>query len=347
MNTQNNLKTPKLFWWIVTAFLLVPLIVSIVSTIHVITFFELSNFRGLAITLAIAFEIGALSALAGLVALEKINKNVVYFIFIVLSLYQMMGNTYYAYDTISNAMITQPDLIKNWIELFGFSYDVEDLPFAKRMIAIISGAILPIVSLCFLDLSVDYIQKSIGVQLNRPVSKNNILTEENIQPEDQITKQDVEVQPEETPLIDAINEESEKKTEVIAKESEKEEIIESPIEETPFIDEENEISEIIDDKEFEKIVADKKSKLENLKGPYLSLLSFLYKGGEVVKGDELASYINFLNTIPKESFTENQIKSFLTLCNYLNIFKISGTHKIALKSYGESIEALNNYLNWN
>ena len=102
---QEN-KTPKLFWLIVTAFLLVPLIVSVVSTIHVINFFELSNFRGLAITLAIAFEVGALSALAGLVALDKINKNVVWFIFVILTMYQMIGNVYFAYDFISKAILT-------------------------------------------------------------------------------------------------------------------------------------------------------------------------------------------------------------------------------------------------
>jgi len=151
-------KESKLFWWIVIAFTLVPLIVSVVSTIHVINFFQLSNTNALSLTLAIAFEIGALSALAGLIALDKINKNVVWFIFLILTLYQMMGNTYYAYDLISNRMITNPNLIKNWTELFGMTDS--DSIFIKRMMAIISGAILPIVSLSFLDLLVSYIQKS-------------------------------------------------------------------------------------------------------------------------------------------------------------------------------------------
>lgn len=167
---ENN-KQSKFFWWIITSFLLVPLIVSIVSTIHVINFFELSNYKSLALTLAIAFEIGALSSLAGLVALDKINKNVVYFIFFILTAYQMMGNCYFSYDYMSTKMIDNPDLIKNWKELFGLT-DQEDLILVKRIIAIISGAILPIVSLSFLDLAVDYIQKSTGVQLNKPITKN-------------------------------------------------------------------------------------------------------------------------------------------------------------------------------
>jgi len=109
--------------------------------------------------LSVSFEIGALSALAGLVVMDKINKNVIYFIFILLTAYQMMGNTYFAYDMLSDKMVTNPDLINNWSELFGFETD--DVVLMKRIIAIISGAILPIVSLCFLDLSVDYIKKTI------------------------------------------------------------------------------------------------------------------------------------------------------------------------------------------
>lgn len=345
---ETNNKTPKLFWLIVTAFLLVPLIVSIVSTIHVINFFELSNYKELAITLAIAFELGALAALAGLVALEKINKNVVYFIFIILTAYQMMGNTYHAYDTISNSMITNPDLIKNWIELFGFSYDPEDLTTAKRIISIISGAILPIVSLCFLDLSVDYIQKSTGIKLNRPVGKNK----ENFQENYSESGERIEI-----PKMEEIKDNmlEEKKTS-ITNEIKEESIIniqENVKEENlnPFMIEgnnnEEELSEIIDDKNFENLVLEKKKKLENLKGPYLKMLLLLYKGGEINPGDELPSYIDFLNLVGKQEFTESQIKSFLTLCNYLNIFKISGTHKVALKSYGQAIESINNYLNWN
>jgi hypothetical protein len=157
----NNKKT--LFWLILFSFLLIPLIVSVISSIHVINFFELSNNKALAIALSVSFEIGALSALAGLVVLDKINKNVIYFIFILLTAYQMMGNTYFAYDIISEKMRTNPTLINNWAELFGF--DTDDIVSMKRLIAIISGAILPIVSLCFLDLSVDYIKKSTAVSV--------------------------------------------------------------------------------------------------------------------------------------------------------------------------------------
>lgn len=185
----NNKKT--LFWLILFSFLLIPIIVSVISSIHVINFFEISNNKALAIALSVSFEIGALSALAGLVVLDKINKNVIYFIFFLLTAYQMMGNTYFAYDVISQKMITNPDLIKNWAELFGF--DVEDIISMKRLIAIISGAVLPIVSLCFLDLSVDYIKKSAINNVETETDKKKAITEiPVIKTSDEIENQELE-----------------------------------------------------------------------------------------------------------------------------------------------------------
>ena len=46
--------------FIITTFVLLYVMVSIISTIHVIDFFKLSNPDWLAITLAIAFEVGAM-----------------------------------------------------------------------------------------------------------------------------------------------------------------------------------------------------------------------------------------------------------------------------------------------
>lgn len=203
-----------LFWLILSSFLLIPLIVSIISSIHVINFFELSNNKALAIALSVSFEIGALSALAGLVVMDKINKNVIYFIFILLTAYQMMGNTYFAYDVLSQKMSVNPNLINNWTELFGFETD--DTVLMKRIIAIISGAILPIVSLCFLDLSVDYIKKSSNF-VEEEVDKKKTLTEVYTPSIEEIT---TEVStPQE--IIESLPIASEEKVEVISEEEKK------------------------------------------------------------------------------------------------------------------------------
>lgn len=134
--------------FIISTFVSLYLIVSIISTIHVIDFFKLSNPDWLAISLAIAFEIGAAASLASLIALDKMNKAMVWVLFIILTAMQAMGNTYYAYTHLEN--------FNSWIELFGLVE--EELIYQKRVLSIISGAILPLVALGFIKSLVDYIK---------------------------------------------------------------------------------------------------------------------------------------------------------------------------------------------
>ena len=310
---ENKKHNSKIVWAIIISFLLVPLVVSVVSTIHVINFFSLSNGFGLALTLAIAFEIGALSALAGLVAMGKINKNVVWFIFLILTAFQMMGNTFYAYDLITQRMLTEPDLIKNWTELFGLME--EDQILVKRIIAILSGAILPIVSLSFLDLLVDYIRKTFGIDENKKESAEEVVEEK---------KTEVESEP-----VESI-----KKEEVI------EENLEEKLEE---ITSDGNI-ELHEEEDFQKILDEKKKRLDNMREPNMDMLSVLYDNGNINQGSELPSYNDFINKLEKDKYSQKEINLFLTLCNYLEIFKVSNTQKIALKSYEEAKETLSNYL---
>ena len=142
---------------IIWALAIVPILVSLISTIHVVNFFQLSNYHWLAVTLAIAFEIGALSSLAALAIMDKISKTSLWIIFILITLMQMMGNTYYAFDFITAKMYTDPEWTMNWIELF--SIQTTDVPTTKRLLAIVSGAILPVVSLSFLHILIGYLTK--------------------------------------------------------------------------------------------------------------------------------------------------------------------------------------------
>lgn len=301
---ENKKHNSKIVWTIIISFLLVPIIVSVVSTIHVINFFSLSNGFGLALTLAIAFEIGALSALAGLVAMGKINKNVVWFIFLILTGYQMMGNTFYAYDLITQRMISEPDLIKNWAELFGFIE--EDPIIIKRIIAILSGAVLPIVSLSFLDLLVDYIRKTFGIEENQTQIAQEDLKQE-IKNNDEIKSDEIE----------------DEKLEKITSDGE---------------------VDLNEEEDFQKILDEKKKRLDKMKQPNLDLLEILYDNGKIQPGEELPSYNEFISKIEKGKYFQKDINLFLTLCNYLEIFRVSNTQKIAIKTYQEAKEVLSNYL---
>jgi hypothetical protein len=137
-------------WSVISIFVGLYLMVSAISTIHVIDFFRLSNPEWLAITLAIAFEIGAAASLAAIIILDKTSKSLVWLLFILITLMQMMGNMYFAYTHLTD--------YKNWSELFGL---IEEEPiFQKRILSIVSGAILPIIALGFIKSLVDYIRPS-------------------------------------------------------------------------------------------------------------------------------------------------------------------------------------------
>lgn len=136
--------------FVIGTFVTLYLLVSTISTIHVIDFFEMSNPYWLAVTLAIAFEVGAAASLASLVVLDKMNKGLIWALFIAITLMQMQGNMYYAFKNLNN--------YQSWVELFNLVD--EDPLYQKRILSFVSGAILPLVALGFIKSLVDYIKPS-------------------------------------------------------------------------------------------------------------------------------------------------------------------------------------------
>jgi hypothetical protein len=161
--------------FIIGTFVTLYLMVSVISTIHVIDFFKLSNPNWLAISLAIAFEVGAAASLASLIALKKMNKGLVWMLFFLLTAMQAMGNTYYAYVNLKD--------FTAWSELFGLVE--EELIFQKRVLSIVSGAILPIVALGFIKSLVDYIkpEEETAKELNEEVEQEK---EPEVEPQPEI-----------------------------------------------------------------------------------------------------------------------------------------------------------------
>jgi hypothetical protein len=145
---MNKKYSNVLHWFIILTFIGLYAIVSIISTIHVIDFFKLSNPEWLAISLAVAFEIGAAASLASLIILDKMNKPLVWGLFIVLTLMQMMGNMYFSFTHLQD--------FAGWVELFGLVD--EELVYQKRVLSFVSGGILPLVALGFIKSLVDYIK---------------------------------------------------------------------------------------------------------------------------------------------------------------------------------------------
>tara|TARA_R110001592_G_scaffold192795_5_gene439770 strand:+ start:21227 stop:21799 length:573 start_codon:yes stop_codon:yes gene_type:complete len=154
---KGTVKNKWVHGFIIATFVTLYFMVSIISTIHVIDFFKLSNPDWLAISLAIAFEIGAAASLAAIIILEKTSRVMVWSLFIILTLMQAMGNTYYAFTNLVE--------YQGWIELFGL-VDAEPIV-QKRILSIVSGAILPIVALGFIKSLVDYIRPEEPVKIKQ------------------------------------------------------------------------------------------------------------------------------------------------------------------------------------
>lgn len=153
--------------FIIGTFVSLYLLVSIISTIHVVDFFRLSNPEWLAISLAVGFELGAAASLAALITLDKMNKTIVWGLFILITGMQMQGNMYYAYTNIKD--------YQGWVELFNL---VEWEPISqKRLLAGVSGAILPLVALGFIKSLVDYIKPEDALEQPR-VEDLEVLHEE-------------------------------------------------------------------------------------------------------------------------------------------------------------------------
>jgi len=133
---------------IVGIFIILYLFTSIISTIHCVDFFEMTNSRWLAVALAVAFEFGAAASLAAIVVGEKTNKTIVWGLFFILTAFQMQGNMWYAYVNARDYM--------SWIELFQLTDFT--LIEQKSILALVSGTVLPIVALGFIKSLVDYIK---------------------------------------------------------------------------------------------------------------------------------------------------------------------------------------------
>lgn len=145
--------------FIIGTFVSLYLLVSIISTIHVIEFFKLSNPYWLAVSLAIGFELGAAASLASLIILDKMNKTLVWMLFGTITLMQMQGNMYYAFVHMEN--------FQGWSELFGLIE--EDIVYQKRVLSAVSGAILPLVALGFIKSLVDYIKPQSESQVKEEI----------------------------------------------------------------------------------------------------------------------------------------------------------------------------------
>ena len=131
-------------------FSLLYIAVGFVSTYHAIAFFEISNQPWLSIILAVAFEVGQAAVLFSLPT-SKTKKIMPWILMGVLTLVQVLGNVFSSYQYM---MINSTDQIKYFTDSVMFFLQDPDPKVNQVMISYITGAILPIVSLCMTSMVV-------------------------------------------------------------------------------------------------------------------------------------------------------------------------------------------------
>lgn len=149
----------KLFQWVKDnpnrAMFLVPIfLVAGISISHVVAWYDIANPINWAIYLSIAIEVGAMTAL---VAATNRIKGGVWFMFILVTIIQMIGNIFYSFKEID----ANGDLFKSWVELTSplwemLGSDPGDIISQKRWLAFLEGGLLPIISLTSLHFFTKY-----------------------------------------------------------------------------------------------------------------------------------------------------------------------------------------------
>lgn len=96
--------------------------------------------------------------------------------------------------------------------------------------------------------------------------------------------------------------------------------------------------------DYQSIIDEKKRKLEKDKEIFEPLLKSLFKNGEVDLEEPLPSYSEFRKGIDSK-YTDDNIKMFLTLCNFLDITELSDNVRKAKVNYTEASVIMSKYLN--
>jgi len=346
------------------AMFLVPiLLVAIISISHVVSFYDMANPHNWAIYLSIAIEVGAITAL---VAATNRIKGGIWFMFGLVTFIQLVGNIFYSYKEID----PNGELFKSWVELSLPVWEMlgtepDDIVGLKRWLAFLAGGFLPLISLTSLHFFVKYETKEEANKKDSDVESEELEDKKS----EEMEESKAESVKATTPSSDEFN-----VVEVLESDSPNvEESVSEPefseVKILPFIDgqelkkenleesisqtenEENSEEEILDNiviseekkESFDDFVEKKKKKLERDKKIFEPLLDVLFLYDNVKKGDALPSYVDFRSKVDPK-FTDDNIKMFLTLCNYLEITELSDNTRKAKVDYNEASAIMNKYL---
>jgi hypothetical protein len=173
----------------------VPIIAATISTFHLIEMFRLGNLTWMAILLGITYELGSLSIMAALTVLKYIKKSIVWLLFIILFLMQLIGNVYYTFDYINQNLKLDPTYLDSFVELYvsliGFFMEIEPesldaiVKNSKTILALLIGVPIPLISIGITKSLVDYLdntkeESSAEIIAEEPLVKKQTVSEQPI-----------------------------------------------------------------------------------------------------------------------------------------------------------------------
>lgn len=142
---------------IVVCFIAVPLLSSIISTVHLVDLFYLGNPSWISYTIAVAIEIGAVASFLTLSILSRLNKTIVWGMFFILFFMQIIGNVYGTYDWVTEQINKNPTWLTNFREMLEFFiFEIEEKT-SKMMLSLILGIPIPLISVFLLKSMIDYL----------------------------------------------------------------------------------------------------------------------------------------------------------------------------------------------
>lgn len=190
------MKTQKFKSIIVCCFVLVPLLSSIISTVHLVDLFYLGNPSWISYTIAIAVEVGAVASFLTLSILSKLNKTIVWSMFSILFFMQVVGNVYFSYDWVSEKIAKDPSWLSNFREMMEFFIYKVDMKTSKMILSLLIGIPIPLISVFLLKSTTDYLGTDEDTALTPILHKNVEDTEKNVQFTESTIEEKKEVEPE-------------------------------------------------------------------------------------------------------------------------------------------------------
>jgi hypothetical protein len=165
-----KIKNKKLYWALIGTFTLLYLAVAFVSTLHAITFFQLSNKLGMAVLLGSAYEIGQAAVLFSILMTENKNRLLSWLMMFLLTALQITANVYASFkfmDSVNDNSWTY------WQRAILFWVEGQSPEMYKVIISWISGALLPLVALGMTALVADNIRLARGEIFDKKENEEN------------------------------------------------------------------------------------------------------------------------------------------------------------------------------